>query len=202
MSAARSRVLDAAMRLFGERGYAATTIAQIEAAAGLSPGSGGLYAHFTSKEALLRAGLDAILAPDPHLFPADPGAQDTAAAAPIDEQLDAMARAGLARLQHDRDLNRILVRDLRALPDLLQLAADREIRPIHDRLTGFLTAAMGPDTARRVDARALAAVLVGATSHYWLITDIYGGHPAGVSEDDYVATLVRCVSALITQGES
>lgn len=113
-----------------------------------------------------------------------------------------MARAGLARLQHDRDLNRILVRDLRDLPDLLQLAADREIRPIHDRLTGILTEAMGPDTARRVDARALAAVLVGATTHYWLITDIYGEHPAGVSQVDYVATLVRCASALITQGES
>jgi hypothetical protein len=34
------------MRLFGEQGYAATTVVEIEAAAGLSPGSGSLDRHF------------------------------------------------------------------------------------------------------------------------------------------------------------
>jgi DNA-binding transcriptional regulator YbjK len=52
----RQRIIDQAMRLFGEQGYAATTIAQIEAAAGLSPGSGSLYRHFPSKQALLAEG--------------------------------------------------------------------------------------------------------------------------------------------------
>jgi AcrR family transcriptional regulator len=46
------------MRLFGEQGYRATSVAQIEAAAGLAPGSGALYHHFKSKEALLEAGID------------------------------------------------------------------------------------------------------------------------------------------------
>jgi AcrR family transcriptional regulator len=46
------------MRLFGEQGYQATSITQIEAAAGLAPGSGALYHHFKSKEALLEAGID------------------------------------------------------------------------------------------------------------------------------------------------
>jgi AcrR family transcriptional regulator len=46
------------MRLFGEQGYQATSVAQIEAAAGLAPGSGALYHHFKSKEALLEAGID------------------------------------------------------------------------------------------------------------------------------------------------
>jgi AcrR family transcriptional regulator len=51
-------VLTEAMRLFGEQGYQATKITQIEAAAGLAPGSGALYHHFKSKEALLEAGID------------------------------------------------------------------------------------------------------------------------------------------------
>ena len=46
------------MRLFGEQGYQATSVAQIEAAAGLAPGSGALYRHFKSKQALLEAGID------------------------------------------------------------------------------------------------------------------------------------------------
>lgn len=54
----RDRLVTEAMRLFGERGYQATSITQIEAAAGLAPGSGALYHHFKSKEALLEAGID------------------------------------------------------------------------------------------------------------------------------------------------
>lgn len=54
----RDRLLSEAMRLFGQQGYRATSVAQIEAAAGLAPGSGALYHHFTSKEALLDAGID------------------------------------------------------------------------------------------------------------------------------------------------
>jgi AcrR family transcriptional regulator len=54
----RDRLVIEAMRLFGEQGYQATSITQIEAAAGLAPGSGALYHHFKSKEALLEAGID------------------------------------------------------------------------------------------------------------------------------------------------
>jgi AcrR family transcriptional regulator len=54
----RDRLVTEAMRLFGEQGYQATSITQIEAAAGLAPGSGALYHHFKSKDALLEAGID------------------------------------------------------------------------------------------------------------------------------------------------
>jgi AcrR family transcriptional regulator len=54
----RERLVTEAMRLFGEQGYQGTSVAQIEAAAGLTPGSGALYHHFKSKEELLGAGID------------------------------------------------------------------------------------------------------------------------------------------------
>lgn len=54
----RERLITEAMRLFSEQGYRATSVAQIEAAVGLAPGSGALYHHFKSKEALLEAGID------------------------------------------------------------------------------------------------------------------------------------------------
>ena len=54
----RDRLVTEAMRIFGEQGYQATSITQIEAAAGLAPGSGALYHHFKSKDALLEAGID------------------------------------------------------------------------------------------------------------------------------------------------
>jgi AcrR family transcriptional regulator len=54
----RERLVTEAMRLFSSKGFEATSVSQIEAAAGLSPGSGALYRHFESKEALLAAGID------------------------------------------------------------------------------------------------------------------------------------------------
>ncbi|PXX06293.1 TetR/AcrR family transcriptional regulator [Mycolicibacterium moriokaense] len=54
----RERLVTEAMRLFSTKGFEATSVSQIEAAAGLSPGSGALYRHFESKEALLDAGID------------------------------------------------------------------------------------------------------------------------------------------------
>jgi AcrR family transcriptional regulator len=61
MSAAaptRERLVTEAMRLFSSKGYEATSVSQIEAAAGLAAGSGALYHHFKSKGALLDAGID------------------------------------------------------------------------------------------------------------------------------------------------
>src|SRR5262245_23970473 len=62
MTAPRSpraeEVLAHAMRLFAERGYSRTSVADIQKAAGMRPGSGALYKHFASKEALLEAGID------------------------------------------------------------------------------------------------------------------------------------------------
>jgi AcrR family transcriptional regulator len=48
----RSKIRAAALRLFIERGYARTSIADIEKAAGLAPRTGGFYRHFPSKAAL------------------------------------------------------------------------------------------------------------------------------------------------------
>lgn len=54
----RERLVTEAMRLFSTKGFEATSVSQIEAAAGLAAGSGALYHHFKSKEALLNAGID------------------------------------------------------------------------------------------------------------------------------------------------
>jgi AcrR family transcriptional regulator len=61
-STTRERIIDQAMRLFSENGYSGTSITKIEAAAGLTPGAGGIYHHFKSKEALLAAGIERQLA--------------------------------------------------------------------------------------------------------------------------------------------
>src|SRR5437588_620889 len=62
----RSRVMDEAVRLFARKGFADTSVAEIERAAGLKPGAGGLYAHFDSKAELLKAAIERAAAITDH----------------------------------------------------------------------------------------------------------------------------------------
>jgi AcrR family transcriptional regulator len=188
----RERIVDEAMRLFGERGYAATTIADIEAAAGLSAGGGGLYRHFRSKRELLDAGVRRQIGTNRALL--DRLEQVLARQSPMEDQLHELGHAGIARLEQERDLNRLLVRDLRQFPDLLEVAAEQDIRPVHAALAGWIA---GHDPDGKLDAEAVAAVLAGATSHYWLLRDVFGEHPSSVGAERYVAALVGLVAAAL-----
>lgn len=190
---ARQRVTDAAMRLFAEQGYAATSVAQIEAAAGLRAGSGGLYRHFSSKRELFGYGVRQQLAAGRSFieFIGDPQAL---AARPLRDRLLVIARAGLARLDEERDLNRIILRDLRDFPDLVELVREVEMGRIQTVLAGWLRAQVNAPSVE-VDWDALAAVLMGAVSHYWVLRDAMGAHPSGVGEEAYLDALVALVVA-------
>ena len=54
----RDRILDKAIGLFARQGFKATTITEIEQAAGLTPGAGGVFHHFSSKRELLAAAVE------------------------------------------------------------------------------------------------------------------------------------------------
>jgi AcrR family transcriptional regulator len=195
----KDRVVQEAMRLFGEQGYAATSIAQIEAAAGLSPGSGSLYKHFRSKAALLAEGITRLIDAGEQLralldTPPDPAT----AALPLRERVAYVAEAGLQRLGEERDFNRILMRDLQSFPELLARARDDEIRHNHLGLSKWLAvqAQSEPEGDTERDWEAVAAVLMDATAHYWLMRDIFGGeHPTGVSQSRYLHALVDLVAS-------
>lgn len=191
----RDRIIAEAMRLFGEQGYAATRVAQIEAAAGLSPGAGGLYRHFPSKHALLAEGVRRYIAQGADLIAliADHAAF---AALPPRERFAVLARAGLRRLDQERDLNRLIVRDLARFPDLLAETRDGELVRAYRAVAAWLAEQAGP-TAPERDWPALAVVLVDSVVNYWRMCDVFGGHPAGVDEDRYLAAFVELAAGLI-----
>jgi AcrR family transcriptional regulator len=190
----RDRIVVEGMRLFGARGYDATSVAQIERAAGLSAGSGGLYKHFPSKRSVLEAGVrERIAASDDltSLLGAVAGAGSTR------ERLRAIATAGLARLRGEEDLSRVLVRDLRQFPDLLDEFRTAELGRLHGALTALLT------QEGAADAASVAGILIDALSHYWLMSDIYGGtHPLALDEDRYLDALADLAARACDEGRS
>jgi AcrR family transcriptional regulator len=195
----RERILDAAMDLFGRQGYRATTVAEIEEAAGLRPGAGGLYRHFESKRSLLEAGLQRQFAGGRELLDLlDP--HELRTGTPL-ERLVVVARAGLRRLQEERDLNRLLLRDLAAFPELLQEVRDRELRRVHTAVSGWLGSEYVGGSPEEI--RALAAVLMGAVSHYWIMADVfYGQHPLDVDEEAYLTALASLAAGRLGSSPS
>jgi AcrR family transcriptional regulator len=195
----RDAVVAAAMDLFGRQGYRATTIAQIESAAGLSPGAGGLYRHFRSKRALLEEGLRRQAEQGRGLaaFLDDPAGL---AALPVRERLVAVARAGLRRLEEERDVNRLLVRDLAAFPDLLAQVREQELASVVGSVAAWLRA-QPEEPVGAPDWDALASVVASAVSHYWVLRDVYDGqHPHGIDEDRFLGTLADLVARTWTEG--
>lgn len=57
---------------------------------------------------------------------------------PPRERLLALGRAGLARLEQERDLNRLLVRYLAQFPELLEQVREAEVRAVFDGLRHWL----------------------------------------------------------------
>jgi len=158
--ATRARLVTLALRLFGERGYAATPVSAIAKAAGVSQGL--LYHYFPSKTELLVAIFEESIRdvreswaradrePDPRL------------------RLKALLRAIGALIRERRDFwamsygARMQPEVLASLKPLLEPWT----REIHDKLRRYLRDAGWPNT--EVEALLLFAQIDGVSQHYVL----------------------------------
>lgn len=184
-SATRDRIVDEAMRLFGEQGFKATTIVQIERAAGLTPGAGGIYHHFANKEALLTAGVER------HLRRLDALREIRAVFAGVGDlrtELTLMARYLLAELDSEAELLRLLTSEARNRPELLRSAVDGLIGTTLDEFTGWLAGHGLPDAAP------CATLALGALLSTRLL-DTALGLPPRVTDQELVESWVDLLAA-------
>jgi AcrR family transcriptional regulator len=154
----RERIIDAAMRLFGERGYRGTSVAEIEAAAGLAPGAGGLYHHFHSKEELLTAGIERHLQ---RLSALRDIRRLLTGLGDLRSELTVTARYALAELDREGELLQILATEARARPQLVQSAVDQLIDATYSEFAAWVRDQAG-DRMPAQQARAVATIGLGA----------------------------------------
>jgi AcrR family transcriptional regulator len=188
----RERIVDEAMHLFSQHGYTATSIAKIEAAAGLSPGAGGIYHHFASKEAVLAAGIERQLA---RLGALREIRNVLGSLGDVRAELTLTARYVLAELDSESELLRILASDVRSRPALLRTAVDDLVS---STFTGFAEW-IGERAARAIppeEAKALAAFGLGSLLSSRLLRDVLG-IPAQVEDETLVDTWVRLMTAAL-----
>jgi AcrR family transcriptional regulator len=131
----RERIVDEAMHLFSEHGYAGTSVAKIEAAAGLTAGAGGLYHHFKSKEAVLAAGIERQLS---RLDALRDIRRLLTPLGDLKAELTLIARYILAELDSEAELLRIIASEARSRPKLLTTAVDQLVKSSFEGFASWL----------------------------------------------------------------
>src|SRR5437588_12978032 len=168
--ATRDRIISEAMRLFAERGYRGTSVADLEDAAGLSPGSGSLYTHFRSKEEVLAAAVEqtALLA-------------DTGYAAfnllPLGDlraELTLIGRGSLLVMDTCADLIRVIDKESDQFPGILAQARARIFDRAYSWFSELLRAKAKDGEIPDVAFEAVGAIWFGVLTDYWGTSSILG----------------------------
>lgn len=172
--------MDAALSCFAAKGYEATTIVDIERAAGLSVGSGGTYRHFTSKREMLAEAIAAL------------SERRAAFMEPVNSSATGTAHNAIELGRQNADLFRILFRDLLQFPDLRQQVIDGLVDGVY-RIAAERAAEVVPNA----DAEAIAVVMCNATLGFTLLESVLGVSPLGVDERRFADAWARLFELLI-----
>jgi AcrR family transcriptional regulator len=178
---AAERILRVAMHLFAGKGYERTTVADIQRAAGLAPGSGALYKHFASKEAILRAGIDRFVSNSSNterLLRTAPRASVPA--------LAMLAEAALARLVDDIDTIRIVWRELDHFPDLKAKAVRGRIQAAYSKLGAWIGDRAASGEIVVGDPQATAVVLLASVVMFRVFDALMGETPGRISRGRFL----------------
>ncbi len=171
----RQRILNEAVRLFATRGYDATSVADIQVACGLTPGSGALYKHFPSKRALLEAAVQQNIET---LEARNAALGDANLPDEPREALRLLADAVWAVLDTDRDLVRLMIREFDGFPELFERMWQGVLANVYRRGTEWITGLRKRGRTDVADPEATAAVLVASLT-YFPILDMLIGHTPG-----------------------
>jgi AcrR family transcriptional regulator len=193
----RERIVEEAMRLFGQNGFRGTSVVQIEKAAGLSPGAGGLYHHFASKDEVLIEGVRR------HLARLDALRQVRGVLSNLGDlraELTVVARFSLAEVDSEAELFQILASEARRRPDLLSDAAEQLITSTYAGFADWLKETvkprrLAPDRARTIALLAMGSLLSGRILRHVM------GVEADVDDEALIAIWVDMVMAAVVGAE-
>ena len=190
----RERLLDAAMELFAQRGFASTSVGAIEQAAGLAPRSGALYQYFAGKDELLVAAVERKLETLDDLG----RALELLPLGDLRSELRLLARWNLKSLA-DRDaLTRFVLRDAQRMPARLRRRLfERLVERPYAQVVAWVEQRVGPAAARRTDVHALTLIVVESMAAYTTLRATFGRLPDDVDDDRFVDAWVDLVADAI-----
>ena len=190
----RDRLLAEAMRLFSDKGFEATSVSQIESAAGLAAGSGALYRHFRSKDALLAAGIDRQL--DRRTAMGDIRAL-FAGLGDLHSELTVLGRYLLSVIDQESELLQIAARTPAGLSDRLDTAYAALVEGLTAELDGWMEN-WSPDLGAP-ERQVVSAIGVNSLLGARFAANLFRRSDTQVSDADYLAEWTKLLSARIGQ---
>lgn len=184
------------MRLFAERGYRETSVSDIQAACGLSQGSGALYKHFRSKEEVLAAGIEREIV---HLEGVRLARRFLPEPFDFRTELEILGRFVLLELGDEADLLRILLKEGERFPEMMGRARERLIDPAYREFGEWLRVHVHAGNAACVDVEAVASVALGAIFSYRASQALLGRAPADLEDERFLQGWVELVGSLATK---
>jgi AcrR family transcriptional regulator len=185
--------MNAAMKLFAEHGYKATSVGAIESEAGLAPRSGALYQHFKGKQQLLEATLDRELTGMDELAHA-------IAMFPLGDlraELTMLARWNLDSLDRRAELIRFVRRDADLLPKRLRTKLyNRLVERPYSEIVSWLNTRFQEAGIEPPDLEALALILVESMAAYRELSRLFGRVPASVDDERFINAWVEASFAI------
>ncbi|HEX8856932.1 MAG TPA: TetR/AcrR family transcriptional regulator [Thermoleophilaceae bacterium] len=183
----RERIVEAATRLFAEKGYRDTTVGEIEEAAGLAPRRGALYKHFSSKEELFSAAveIESRKLDDIELVTAPSGSGD------LREELLLIGRWSLRRLAGERVLLQVVEREGHRFPQLTRDFYERIVQRGHNEAVAWIRAHVETGALPDMDVEARAVVAVASLVNYERMRAMFGEVPLGVDEERFLEAWVE-----------
>lgn len=185
----RERIIREATRLFSHKGYERTTIPDIQSASGLSPGAGGLYRHFPSKEALLEEVVQRLI-----------GSFEQRAeklALELDREpaafLELLGKGALDEFAEGRDAVRIALRALDHFPHLQTDFREKRIRSANVALAAWLRSQVEAGRLRDHDSKAMAVVILGSLVCFRILEALTGEPPVRIAENRFLAAWLDLV---------
>jgi AcrR family transcriptional regulator len=173
----RDRLLEAALGIFAKQGYAGTTVSELERAVGLTPGSGALYRHFDSKEALLLA---AVRAYHERMKGLCDAVREKGPAEDAPTELTRILDALAMFLSEERPM--VEVAGASDLPKAVRVA----IGETWDEGYQLVADAFGRYGFKGEEAEAAAVACLGSLAHYVLQEMAVGTPPLGVEGPEFV----------------
>jgi AcrR family transcriptional regulator len=181
------RILDAAMRLFAERGYEGTTVGEIERAAGLAPRSGALYQHFENKQDVLERAIERHLGAIDDLG----SALEMLPLGDLRAELTLMARWNLASLDRRAALTQFIYREGDRLPPKLRNKLyDRLVERPYSQVVSWLRGRVEVDSDAEPDLHALALIMIEPMSSYRSLQQLFDRVPGAVDDERFIDTWV------------
>ena len=200
-SSTRDRIVREATRLFAAQGVKATTVAQIEAAVGLRPGSGGLHRHFASKDALVTEVLEAQIRRGRRTR-TDATALPRPAPAQVRSFLEALALFGLNESESAREVALIMLKEGANYPELIGPHA-RENDDIAYGATPAsiraLFAESGTEVPDDFDLEAFGYLFVSPLIYFRLKEWVTGEKVRGLSDQRVAAMWARAFEPIIQE---